>query len=325
MEKLMIYEGKTVLVTGCSGTIGSAIVRVLLEKENVQVVGCDINESGLFEQQLTHKGSNFQSFYCDIRDFQNTLNLLDGVDIVIHTAAMKHVTVSELSPSEAVYTNIVGVQNILNAIKQTKVELFVNTSSDKAVNPTNVMGATKLVGEKLVTAAARAQSNCKFISTRFGNVLGSRGSVIPIFKRQILNNEKLTLTDTRMTRFIMAEAEAVDLVLSSPLHCGSGDVCVTKMPAAYIKDIATAMLLNAGEDNLGFKIIGSKAGEKLYEELLTNEEMQRAENLEKYIILRPPGSKIDELRSVKQEYNSNNVEKLSIEKVLNYLTKFDLI
>jgi len=265
------------------------------------------------------------------------------MQVVFHTAAFKHVILCERSPFEAVQTNIIGVQNIIRAASDNNVERVIFTSSDKAVNPTNVMGTSKLMGERLMTAA---NSNLRgkgpmFASTRFGNVLGSRGSVIPIFHEQIHNGGPITLTDPEMTRFIMSIKEAVQLVIdSSMLVCG-GEVFVTKMPVIKIKDLAEVMIQELAAEyghkpeDIKIEIIGTKPGEKMYEELMSNEETRRAIELPRYFSVIPAfTSFFSEImyaypdvvsREVDNPYHSGNETPLSKPELTEFLIKNNLL
>jgi len=288
---------KRVLVTGACGTVGRELIRQLLERHQPdELIALDNNESELFalEQQFAESGhANF--FLGDVRDRDRLDDKMKGIDWVFHTAAFKHVLQCERSPFEAVQTNILGVQNIIYAAIENNVERVIFTSSDKAVNPTNVMGTSKLMGERLITAA---NSNLRgdgpiFTSTRFGNVLGSRGSVIPIFRNQIRRAGPVTLTDPEMTRFIMSIEEAVRLVIDSGILCRGGEVFVTKMPAIRIKDLAEVMVENLAPvydheaRDIEIKITGHQPGEKLYEELLNHEETRRSWELARYFVVLP--------------------------------------
>ncbi|MEP1472108.1 MAG: SDR family NAD(P)-dependent oxidoreductase [Halieaceae bacterium] len=281
------FNGKTVLVTGACGTVGSELVRQLVNGGAENVVCLDNNETELFFLIEQYRSSGRVSGHlADIRDGAALKLRMRGVDIVLHSAALKHVGLCEDSPSQAIATNIMGTQNVINAAQENGVERVIFTSSDKAVNPTNVMGTSKLMGERLMTAAAETSATgldiktsnggTIFASTRFGNVLGSRGSVVPIFRRQIEAGVPITLTDRQMTRFIMTLEEAVRLVLESVWLATGGEVMVTKMPVARIEDIAHVMheaLAPRGE--IEIIEIGAKPGEKMYEELMNDEEVRR--------------------------------------------------
>ena len=291
------FRDKRVLVTGACGTVGSELVRQLLDEfEVLELVGLDNNESELFflEQRFA-KYPQASFFLADVRDKDRLYHKMQGMQVVFHTAAFKHVILCEKSPMEAVQTNILGVENIVHAALARKVERVIFTSSDKAVNPTNVMGTSKLMGERLMTAANSnlRSSGPVFASTRFGNVLGSRGSVIPIFKEQIRRGGPLTVTDQKMSRFIMSIREAVRLVIDSASLARGGEVFVTKMPTILIKDLAEVMIRELapsfahGPEDIAIKYIGTKPGEKMYEELMNMEEIRRAFELERYFVILP--------------------------------------
>ncbi|MCA9066763.1 MAG: polysaccharide biosynthesis protein, partial [Planctomycetaceae bacterium] len=280
------------------------IVRQLLQHEPREIRVIDSNESEIFfleQELLQHTRTNPESrirCHCqvgDIRDADKLMMMCQGVDIVLHTAALKHVILCERAPFDAVQTNIMGVRNVINAALACDVERVIFTSSDKAVNPTNVMGTSKLMGERLITAANSLKLNRRtiFSSTRFGNVLGSRGSVIPIFARQIEQGGPVTLTDRRMTRFIMTLEESCRLVLAAAEKARGGEVFVTKMPVIQIADLAEVMVSELAED-FGFEPgqipvteIGSKPGEKLYEELMSDEETRRTIELKEMFCVMP--------------------------------------
>lgn len=342
MEQL---KEKSVLVTGCCGTVGSELVKQLLEQFEVDhLIGIDNNESELFFIQQKHERFNNACFHLgDMRDKDKLIRLFKGVDIVFHSAAFKHVVLCERSPFDAVQTNIHGVQNVIEAANESEVERVIFTSSDKAVNPTNVMGTSKLMGERLITAANNAYRNHKtiFSSTRFGNVLGSRGSVIPIFKNQIKSGGPVTLTDPIMTRFIMSIQDATRLVIDSSLIARGGEVFVTKMPVIRIRDLAKCMVevlapkYGFNPKDIKIKIIGSKPGEKLYEELMSSEETRRTCELERYFSVLPafeniyksieydyPG-KLNE--SIEMPYNSELETPLTHNELLAFLNEYKLL
>ncbi len=291
------FVGKRVLVTGACGTVGRELVRQLLAEFGVaSLVGIDHDES-----ELVFLGGEFSRrydakfFLADIRDRDSMVQWAKKVDVIFHTAANKHVYLCEHSPMEAVHTNITGLQNVIHAALHNEIERMVFTSSDKAVNPTNVMGTSKLMGERLMTAAAinRGDHSTTFVSTRFGNVLGSRGSVIPIFLDQIRRGGPVTLTDPEMSRFIMSLGGAVQLVVDSAAVARNGDVMITKMPTIRIQDLAEVMIRECAAlcghrpGDIHIETIGAKPGEKLYEELMNSEETRRAIELDRYFVVRP--------------------------------------
>lgn len=339
-------EGKRVLVTGACGTVGRELVRQLLEEHRLEaLVGLDNNESEIFFLEQEFSGHcNAAFFLADVRDRDILDRKMKGIDIIFHTAAFKHVILCERSPLEAVQTNILGVQNIILAASRNKVKRVVFTSSDKAVNPTNVMGTTKLMGERLMTAANedfRYNGGPIFASTRFGNVLGSRGSVIPIFREQIRRGGPVTLTDPEMTRFIMSVTQAVQLVIDSSSLSRGGEVFITKMPAIKIRDLAEVMIetlsMNYGyrPEEIPIEIIGTKPGEKMYEELMNVEETRRAWELGKYFVvlpafksrLRAENYAYEDIVSTKvtNPYHSRTEDALSKFQLLEFLRKNHLL
>lgn len=320
---------KRILVTGSCGTVGSELVNQLLSHphEIKELIGIDNNESALFFQDQEHLNDDRAHFYVtDIRDLNALTNKMRGVDIVFHAAALKHVILCERSPEQAVQTNIHGVQNVISASNENSVETVIFTSSDKAVNPTNVMGTSKLMGERLMTAAN--SSNRKggpiFASTRFGNVLGSNGSVIPIFHNQIAKGGPITLTDKNMTRFVMNIEQSVSLVLNSAKQAKGGEVFVTKMPVMRIEDLAIAMieLLSSryghSPSDITIKEIGCKPGEKLYEELMSHEETRRTIELEDFFSVTPA------FRGIYNDINYEYEKTISIEVSNPYISEEEI-
>ena len=290
------WNNKRVLITGVCGTVGSELLTQVRGLQVSEIIGIDNNESELFFQEETCRGDERVNLYLgDVRDRDKLTRKMRHIDIVLHAAALKHVILCERSPRDAVQTNIIGVQNVIDAAIANDVERVIFTSSDKAVNPTNVMGTTKLMGERLMTAANAVQRSggTMFASTRFGNILGSRGSVIPLFKKQIKEGGPVTLTDPLMTRFIMTTAQAAWLVLDSVFLARGGEVFVTKMPVVRIKDLARVMVAELapkyGHDpkDVEIYITGAKPGEKLYEVLLSEEETRRAVELDNYFSVLP--------------------------------------
>jgi FlaA1/EpsC-like NDP-sugar epimerase len=339
------FKDKRVLVTGACGTVGKELIQQLLDNYKVsELIGIDNNESELFFLEDNFADfDNVSFFLADVRDRDKISRKMKHMDIVFHTAAFKHVILCERSPFEAVQTNILGIQNIINGAIENNVARVIFTSSDKAVNPTNVMGASKLMGERLMAAAnSNSRDNGPiFSSTRFGNVLGSRGSVIPIFREQIRRGGQVTLTDPAMTRFIMSLEGAIHLVIESACHALGGEVFITKMPAIRIKDLADVMIRELAPgygfapEDIGTNIIGNKPGEKIYEELMNEEEIRRAWELNNYFVLLPAyGSiyrKIDYSyttlisRTVNKPYNSANHTPMSQNDLAEFLHTHKLL
>lgn len=320
------FYKKNVLVTGSCGTIGQGLIKKLLQTDVSKVIGIDNNETGLFfQKQLFGSNENFRAYYCDIVDPDSTRKLIEGVDVVIHAAALKHVTICEDSPVAAIRNNVVGTQNIIDACLANDVERMTFTSSDKAVNPTNVMGTTKLLGEKLITAAAHMNTATIFSSTRFGNVLGSSGSVIPIFRQQLKLGVPLTVTHPDMTRFVMTEDEACELVLKSVFEANTGETLVTKMRVMKIMDLALAMHQQIYPETKKpeINVVGTKPGEKLYEELTTSEEIRRTTGSGDYLRISSPfqyfpvGETSEQ--TLDREYISSNELPMSVDEIKNYL------
>ncbi|GBD96274.1 MAG TPA: polysaccharide biosynthesis protein [Nitrospirae bacterium] len=302
------YKEKKILIIGAAGTVGREIVRQIDSFGHAELRLVDNNESEMFFLMEEYRNKNVFCFLGDVRDRDKLEKLSKDIDIIIHTAAFKHVILSEYNPFDVVQTNIIGVENIIRAATACKVKQLLFTSSDKAVNPTNVMGTSKLMGERLITAANAVKKDGKtiFSSTRFGNVLGSRGSVVPLFMKQIREGGPVTITDKRMTRFVMTIEEAARLVLQSVLISKGGEVFVTKMPVARIPDLAEAMIKLLAP-RYGYKSsdiktvgIGAKPGEKLYEELMSDEEVHRSLELRDMFVVTPAFKSI--YQSIQYEY-----------------------
>jgi len=288
------YNNKKVLVTGGVGSIGSNLVRKLLTLNPATIRVFDNNETGLFDLEQELRTNKIRTLLGDIRDQDRLKMAMDGIDIVFHTSALKHVPLCEYNPFDAVKTNVLGTQNVLEAAIANEVEKVINVSTDKAVSPTNVMGATKLLSERLTISANYYSGNKRtvFSSVRFGNVLNSRGSVIPLFKKQIKEGGPVTVTDNQMTRFFMEISSACNLILSAGEIAKGREIFILKMPALRISDLAEAMIEEfaprAGSrvKSIPLKIIGKRVGEKLYEDLMAEEEAERAyENDDMFLII----------------------------------------
>lgn len=312
-------ENKRVLITGACGTVGKELIKKLLNCNIKELRLLDNNESGLFFLMEKYKQyDNVTYFLGDIRDKEKVFRIVKGIDIIFHCAAYKHVILSEYNPFDVIQTNLIGTQNIILAAINSGVEVVINTSTDKAVNPTNVMGATKLLSEKLITAANVAQYgyNTIFSSVRFGNVIGSRGSVVQVFIKQIKEGGPITLTDRRMTRFVMTIEEAAELLLKSVKLAKGGEVFVTKMKVIKISDLAQAMIellaprFGYRPEDIKIVEIGAKPGEKLYEELMSQEEVKRSLELKDMFVILPAFKNI----YAKVDYKYSQVIKEKLEK-----------
>ena len=290
-------QNKKILITGGTGSLGRELVRKILQygPEVVRIFDVDETEQFEFQHEIKEYKTSVRFLIGDIRDKERLNRAAEDIDIIFHTAALKHVMACEYNPFEAVKTNIIGMQNIIDVAIDNSVSKTIFTSSDKAVNPSNTMGVSKLMAEKLVTAANfyKGNRNCIFTSVRFGNVMGSRGSVIPLFNKQIKAGGPVTITDSTMTRFMMSMSQAVELVLKSVEMAQGGEVFIFKMPTLNISDLGEVLIEelapqygNRTED-IGIEIIGTKPGEKMYEELMTEDEANRSLEQEDMFIIIP--------------------------------------
>lgn len=335
-----MLAGARVGITGVCGSVGGELLRQVLACEPEYVIGLDNNESSLFFLwQEFHGNPALEVAICDLRDMQALETRLRGLDIVLHAAALKHVPLCEDSPLDAIQTNIIGTQNVIDAAARGGAKRVLFTSSDKAVNPTNVMGTSKLMAERLVTAANSRPENDGVImaSTRFGNVLGSRGSVIPLFAKQIETGGPITITDPDMSRFIMTLPQAVELVLRSAFLAEGGEVFITKMPVIRIDDLAAVMVdilaPQFGHDpaSIELKVVGTRPGEKLFEELMNSEETRRSADAGDFIVVHPAiGAGFtpierDESDPLSDPYNSHLTPPMSRDELREYLIVNNLL
>ncbi|MGC4130446.1 MAG: polysaccharide biosynthesis protein [Bergeyella sp.] len=330
----MIIKDKVLLITGGTGSFGTAVLQRFLETDHFKEIRIfSRDEKKQDDMRNLYKNDKIKYYIGDVRDFTSLEPATRGVDYIFHAAALKQVPSCEFFPMQAVKTNVEGTQNVIRAAAQNKVKKVICLSTDKAAYPINAMGISKAMMEKVAVAESRNLKDTVVCLTRYGNVMGSRGSVIPLFVKQIKNAEPITVTDPKMTRFMMSLDEAVDLVLFAFKHGQQGDLFVNKAPAATIGDLAQAIqeLFNADNE---VKIIGVRHGEKLYETLCTREEMMRAEDLGEFY--RIPSDNRDlnyaiyfsegneAIHSV-EDYHSHNTTRLDVEGMKALLQKMPLI
>ena len=337
-------QNKNILITGGTGSLGRELVREVL-KHNPKVVRIfDVDETEQFEfhHELKEHEDTVRFLLGDVRDKERLIHATEDIDIIFHTAALKHVMACEYNPFEAVKTNILGIQNVIDAAIANNVGNIIFTSSDKAVNPSNTMGATKLLAERLMTSANyyKGKRKCTFSSVRFGNVMGSRGSIIPLFKKQIEAGGPVTITDSEMTRFMMSMSQAVELVFRSAELAQGGEVFIFKMPTVNIMDLAEVLVEELAPryghkaKDIEVKIIGTIPGEKMYEELMTEDEATRAIEREDMFIIAPlimdglskyDGSAYDATPIQSKDYISKDVAPINKDEIRAILKKDGLI
>jgi len=334
LNNLLMLKNKILLITGGTGSFGKAVLNRFIREDNfkeIRIFSRDEKKQDDLRKQL--KNGKVKFYIGDVRDQRSVDNVVNGVDYIFHAAALKQVPSCEFFPLEAVKTNVLGTENVLDAAIRYQVGRVVILSTDKAVYPINAMGITKALMEKVMVAKSRNAMNTVLCGTRYGNVMASRGSVIPLFVNQIKEGKDLTITDPNMTRFMMTLDDAVDLVLFAFEHGNQGDIFVQKSPASTIEDLAKALieLYNA---NSKISIIGTRHGEKLFESLVNREEMVKAIDMKDYF--RIPADNRDlnynqffsegqvDMTKV-EEYHSHNTERLDIEGTKQLLLKLDLI
>lgn len=330
-----MFNNKTLLITGGTGSFGNAVLRRFLDTDIKEIRIFSRDEKKQEDMRISLANPKVKFYIGNVRDTDSLLQAMEGVDYVFQAAALKQVPSCEFYPLEALKTNAIGAENVLNAAVAKGVERVIALSTDKAVYPINAMGMSKALMEKLVVAKSRFVDprKTKLCCTRYGNVMASRGSVIPLFIKQIKEGKPLTVTDPDMTRFLMSLDDAVDLVLYAFEHGQQGDTFVQKAPASTIADLAQALkeLFNADSD---IRIIGTRHGEKLYESLMTREEMAHADDLGSYY--RIPADHRDlnynkyffegeQELSQAVDYNSHNTERLNVEGVKKKLLQLDYI
>jgi len=325
-----IYEGSNVLITGGTGSIGLELTKALLKYKPKRVCLFSNDENGLFEARTMFSNQPEVIYKLgDVRDPQAIDRVIQDCDIVFHAAALKHVTFCEENPHEAISTNILGTQNIINSAIRFNVQRFIFISTDKAVNPVSTLGATKLLGEKLVLSASKIVDKPVFSIVRFGNVLASRGSVILIFKRQVEEGKPITVTNPEMTRFITLPSVAAQLVLHAAELAKPGEIFILKMKAVKIGDLAEACreffakLYHKNPESIKIVYIGSNPGEKIHEELMTSFEASNAIETDEFYIVNPHSDRIrHSFTSLPhKEYASNTSPLLSKEEIISLLSK----
>jgi UDP-N-acetylglucosamine 4,6-dehydratase/5-epimerase len=316
-----MFTDKTLMITGGTGSFGNAVLRRFLDSDLGEIRIFSRDEKKQDDMRRKYKSDKLKFYIGDVRDFQSVMNAMRGVDFVFHAAALKQVPSCEFYPLEAVKTNVLGTENVLEAAIQAHVQRVICLSTDKAVYPINAMGISKAMMEKVIVAKARNSQNTVICATRYGNVMASRGSVIPLFTQQIRAGQPITITDPTMTRFMMTLDHAVDLVLFAFENGRAGEIFVQKAPAATIETLAKALTALLGVPDHRIDIIGTRHGEKLFEALLSREERVTAEDMGNYYRV-PPDSrdlnygKYFETGEIKisqaTEYTSHNTTRLDI-------------
>jgi UDP-glucose 4-epimerase len=331
----MIFDNKTLLITGGTGSFGNAVLRRFLNTGIAEIRIFSRDEKKQDDMRQFYKNPKIKYHIGDVRDRQSINNAMPGVDYIFHAAALKQVPSCEFFPTEAVRTNVLGCENVLDSALQHKVKKVIVLSTDKAVYPINAMGMSKALSEKVMVAKSRQLNGTGliFCGTRYGNVMASRGSVIPLFVTQIRNKQSITITDPNMTRFMMTLDNAVELVLYAFKHGSNGDIFVQKSPSATIADLAQALKEMYGSD-IPVKIIGTRHGEKLYETLVNREEMAKAEDVGNYFRIPADTRDLNYSKfftegeskvSVAEEYTSHNTQRLNVEETKKLLLKLHSI
>ncbi len=330
-----MFKGKILLITGGTGSFGDAISKKFLNSDIKEIRIFSRDEKKQEDMRIELNNPKVKFYIGDVRDYGSLKFAMPEVDYVFHAAALKQVPSCEFYPMEAVRTNIIGTENMLNAAIANNIKKVIVLSTDKAVYPINAMGISKAMMEKVMVAKSRATDDTKTIlsGTRYGNVMASRGSVIPLFIRQIKEGKPLTVTDPNMTRFLMSLDDALDLVLHAFNNANQGDIFVQKAPASTIMDLAVALKELFEVDN-EIKIIGTRHGEKLYETLLTREELAKADERENYFRIIPDDRDLnynlyftegEKEISHLEDYNSHNTKRLTVDEIKEMLLTLDYI
>ncbi len=329
-----MFNNKTLLITGGTGSFGNAVLSKFLSSDLKEIRIFSRDEKKQEDMRLKLNNEKLRFYIGDVRDYDSIESAMTGVDLVFHAAALKQVPSCEFYPMQAVKTNINGPDNVMRAAIKNNVKNAIFLSTDKAVYPINAMGLSKAMMEKLVVSTSRMiDSGPVFCCTRYGNVMASRGSVIPLFVSQIKSGEAITITDPNMTRFMMSLDQSVELVEYAFSNGEPGDIFVKKAPAATLMVLAKALLKIFDSDN-PINVIGTRHGEKLYESLLTREEMQKAQDMGEYYRIPPDNrnlnyssyfTKGEQIDLEQSDYNSHNAERLEQEALIELLLKLDFI
>lgn len=331
-----MFDEKVLLITGGTGSFGNAVLKRFLDTDIAEIRIFSRDEKKQDDMRKRYANPKLKFYIGDVRDYQSVLNATRGVDYIFHAAALKQVPSCEFHPMEAVKTNILGTENVLEAAIQNGVKRVVCLSTDKAVYPINAMGISKAMMEKVMVAKSRnlEGTNTVICGTRYGNVMASRGSVIPLFIEQMRAGKPLTITDPHMTRFMMTLADAVDLVLYAFEHGNNGDMFVQKAPAATVETLAKALTSMLGKPDHPIQVIGTRHGEKAFEALLSREEMACAEDRGEYFRVPPDLRDLNYAKFVEQgeerisrseDYNSHNTQRLDVAGMQQLLLKLDFI
>lgn len=332
--KMDMFANKTLLITGGTGSFGHAVLKRFLDTSVAEIRIFSRDEKKQEDMRIAFNNSKLRFYIGDVRDDSSLRQAVKGVNFVFHAAALKQVPSCEFYPMEALRTNVIGTENLLQAAHDAEVERVVVLSTDKAVYPINAMGISKAMAEKVMVAKARLQREGEtvFCATRYGNVMASRGSVIPLFVSQINEGRPLTVTDPNMTRFLMSLEDSVNLVLYAFANGQQGDIFVQKSPASTVGDLAQALKEMSGRPELETLLIGTRHGEKLYESLVSREEMARAVDLEDYYCIPADNRGLNYSKyfsegeaeiSLFDDYTSHNTRRLDVEGVKALLAKLD--
>lgn len=334
-----MFNGKKLLITGGTGSFGNAVLKRFLDTDIGEIRIFSRDEKKQDDMRKRFNNAKLKFYIGDVRDERSVAGAMRGVDYVFHAAALKQVPSCEFHPMQAVRTNVLGTENVLTAAVTAGVKRVVCLSTDKAVYPINAMGVSKAMMEKVMVAASRNLEGTGTVicGTRYGNVMASRGSVIPLFVQQVLDGQQITITDPAMTRFMMTLADAVDLVLYAFEHGNNGDIFVQKAPAATVDTLTRAILELMDRPNHRVAVIGSRHGEKLYESLLSKEERACAVDMGDYFRVPPDARDLNYAKFVEEgesritqalhgeEYNSHNTTRLDVEGMKNLLLKLDFM